>query len=111
MYVQGKGVAADPQAGLNWGRRAAERGHAEAQPALGMSHYEGNFVKQDFLEPHKWFSLAARFGNAKATPLFREVELFMTPEQIAQAGRLVREFKPRTTPAPGVSPSGLPLKP
>ena len=111
MYVQGKGVAADPQAGLKWGRRAAECGHAKAQFALGMDYYEGKLLKQDFVEAHKWVGLAKRSGYSEANPLLREIELFMTPEQIAQAERLVREFKPRKTPAPGASPSGLPLKP
>ena len=105
MYVQGKGVAADPQAGLNWGRRAAERGHAEAQFALGMSYYEGNLVKQDFVEAHKWFSLAERFGNPKAEPLLREIELFMTPEQIAQARKRVQEWKVKTGPQFQARPS------
>ena len=93
MYVIGKGVAADPQTGLNWGRRAAERGHAEAQFALGMDYYEGKLVKEDFVEAHKWFSLAEKFGSSKAKPMIREIELFMTPEQIAQARKQVQEWK------------------
>jgi TPR repeat protein/transglutaminase-like putative cysteine protease len=105
MYFQGKGVAADPQAGLKWGRRAAECGHAKAQFALGMDYYEGELLKQDFVEAHKWVSLAKRSGYSEANPLLREIELFMTPEQITQSQMQVQEWKVKTSPQPQPRPS------
>jgi TPR repeat protein len=52
-------------------------------------------VAQDYVESYKWTSLAAAQGNESAKKTLPFIKLEMTSEQIAEAQRLVREFKPR----------------
>ena len=47
-------------------RSLAERGNAKAQNNLGLMHYKGDGVLQDYNEAAKWYRLAAEQGNAKA---------------------------------------------
>jgi TPR repeat protein len=54
----------------------------------------------------KWTLLAAAQGHEDAERNLPYLKLEMTSEQIAEAQRLVREFKPLKTPEPGASPSG-----
>src|SRR5882672_4364246 len=43
----------------------------------------------------QWYSLAAAQGYEPAFKFLNIVELHMSPEQIAEAQRLARQFKPR----------------
>ena len=45
---------------------AAEQGHAEAQFNLGVLYFNGQGVKQDFVNAKKWFEKAAKQGHAEA---------------------------------------------
>jgi TPR repeat protein len=49
---------------------------------------------KDFTEAYKWFNLASAQGDEKANNGLSAIEREMTPEQIAEAQRLAREFKP-----------------
>jgi TPR repeat protein len=103
-YRNGEGVTRDAVEGAKWYRQAAKQGDATAQYYLGACYVQGEGVAKDYVEGHKWFSLAGHQGveNAK-TNLFL-VEKEMTTEQIAEAQRLAREFKPHKTPEPGAFP-------
>jgi len=46
------------------------------------------------LEAYKWYTLAAKNGNERATELRQDISDQMTPDQIAEAERLVAEWKP-----------------
>ena len=54
----------------------------------------GGRVPQDYVEGHKWLNLAAAAGHTEAGETRELVEKEMTPEQIAEAQRLAREWKP-----------------
>ncbi len=58
-------------------------------------YYKGEGVPQDYVEAHKWLNLAAAKDSqhAKARDL---AAAKMTREQIAEAQRLAREWKPKT---------------
>lgn len=49
-----------------WYRKAAERGHAEAQNNLGLIYVLGRGVRQDDAEAAKWFGRAAAQGYSPA---------------------------------------------
>jgi S1-C subfamily serine protease len=51
-------------------------------------------VPKDYVEAYKWYSLASAQGNKFAEKYLPNLELRMTPEQIAEAQRLAREFQP-----------------
>ena len=81
---------------------AAEQGHAGAQYNRGVAYGKGKGVPQDYVQAHMWFNLAAsRFSASEAEDRDRAVEnrdmiaSRMTPEQLAEAQRLAREWKPK----------------
>jgi TPR repeat protein len=101
LYERGLGVTQDfAEAGL-WFRKAADQGFAKAQFALGNMYTLGLGVPQDSVHALKWFNLAAaRFPASEAkerdqaAKLRDRITARMTPAQIAEAQKLVGEWKP-----------------
>ena len=97
MYINGEGVPQDYAEAAQWYRLAADQGHTNAQFILGVMYQEGEGVPQDLVAAHMWLSLAAEESPAtnRVTDELRDnVEEDMTSEQIAEAQRLAREWKP-----------------
>jgi TPR repeat protein len=86
---------------VKWYRRAAAQGNAAAEFFLGLMYDNGQGVPQDYVEAYKWYNLAAAQGLAEeqgASPAITNrdaIARYMTPDQIAEAQQLSREFKPR----------------
>ena len=100
MYAQGQGVPQDYAESLKWFRKAADQGDALAQSGLALMYQQGQGVPQDYVQAHKWFNLAAsRETDTKRRDLFaRSRDVIagkMTPEKVAEAQRLAREWKPK----------------
>jgi TPR repeat protein/3-methyladenine DNA glycosylase Tag len=95
MYECGRGVQRDHREAVRWYRLAAEQGNASAQASLGLMYEKGQGVLQDYVQAHMWFNLAGVDGNAVAAERRGAVADKMTPEQIAEAQRLAREWKPK----------------
>jgi len=95
VYLEGKGVLPDYEEAAKWFRLAAEHGDAFAQLRLGAMYEKGAGVAQDVVQSHMWLSLALSNGLEGARESLARVERKMTPEQIAQAQKLAREWKPR----------------
>jgi hypothetical protein len=100
MYTNGLGVPLDYTEAAKWVRLAAEQGHAGAQNNLGFMYDHGQGVARDQVKGLMWYSLAAaRFppGEDRDTAVRNReiVERKMTPEQITEAERLAREWKPK----------------
>ena len=66
MYEQGRGAPQDYAEAINWNRKAAEQGHADAQYNLGVMYYNGEGVPLDYAEAARWYRLAAEQGHASA---------------------------------------------
>ena len=100
MYNNGEGVPQDYAEVVKWFLLAAEQGYASAQFNLGVMYHQGEGVPQDYLQAHKWFDLAASRSSGQDGEKFRKTRDrlagTMTPEQIAEAQRLAREWKPKT---------------
>jgi TPR repeat protein len=75
-------------------RPLAEEGDPRAQNNLGLLYATGQGVPQDSVLTLMWFSLAAAQGFAPAKVNEATAVSALTPEQIAEAQRLVREWKP-----------------
>ncbi|WP_417433089.1 sel1 repeat family protein [Hoeflea sp.] len=73
---------------------AADKGLADAQAKLGYSYSTGEGVPQDYALAHMWFNLAAAQGADKAAENRDIVAKKMTRDQIAEAQRMAREWKP-----------------
>ena len=98
LYYQGRGVPQDYAEAVKWYRKAAEQGDNLAQTKLGIAYYEGRGVPQDYVQAHMWANLAAADSTGeeqKSYAMLRdEIAAKMTPEQLAEAQRLAREWKP-----------------
>ena len=93
MYNKGQGVPQDYQEAVKWYRLAAEQGDASAQGSLGLMYGTGKGVPQDYLLAHMWVNMAAAQGNEAGSKGVKILEEIMTPQQIAEAQRLAREWK------------------
>jgi hypothetical protein len=99
MYADGKGVPRDYAEAVKWYRLAADQGDALAQFALGTMYGNGQGMPQGYVRAHMWLNLSAAAGNQKAKKNRDDVAQRMTPAQIAEAQKLVREWKPATQAA------------
>ena len=100
MYFYGQGVPQDYAEAVKWYRLAAEQGQADAQIALGFMYYFGHGVPQDYVQAHMWYSLAAERSSPgedrdQLISYRDEVEAKMSPDQVAEAQRLARGWKPK----------------
>ena len=95
-YDSGWGVPEDPAEAVQWYRLAAEQGYDLALPRLGLSYQLGQGVPQDYVQAHMWFNLEAarapRWRRGGAAERRDTVADLMTPEQLAEAQRLAREW-------------------
>jgi TPR repeat protein len=99
MYQFGKGFPKDELEAVRWYRLAADQGLAFAQQAIGFMYEWGSGVPQDYVQAHMWYNLAGASGQIPDAMDYRErVARKMTSDQIAEAQRLAREWKPKTTP-------------
>jgi TPR repeat protein len=87
-------VSKDKVEAVKWYRKAAEQNLAMAQYNLGICYANGRGVTKDYVEAYKWFNLASLQDVAGAKQNLDITESRMTPKQITEAQRLVREFKP-----------------
>jgi len=100
MYATGQGVPQDDAEALKWYRLAAEQGLAAAQHNLGLMYFEGLGIPQDYVQAYMWFNLAASRPASEAKErdvMVRVRDMIaskMTPEQLAEAQKLAREWKP-----------------
>ena len=93
-YYHGNGVTQDHAEAASWYRKAAEQGEANAENNLGACYASGNGVIKDYVQAYKWDNLASAQGIDSAKQFLPNLERRMAPEQIAEAQRLAREFKP-----------------
>ena len=94
--AKGSNVPRDDLEALKWYRKAAKQGHGSAQNNLGVRYSKGEGVTQDYVEAYMWFSIAGTKGIAAGIKNRDALGMIMTPEQIAEAQKLAREWKPVT---------------
>jgi uncharacterized protein len=93
MYHDGLGIQKDGTEAAYWMRKSAEHGVNSAQFFLGVMYENVDGVRQDYVLAHMWFNLAAA-GDDSLKQRRDELAAKMTPEQIAEAQRLAREWTP-----------------
>jgi uncharacterized protein len=101
MYYHGEGVLRDYAEAAEWLRKAADQGNADAQYNLGRMYYTGEGVTSDYIQAFVWFSLSAADSKGlsqKDAIIGRDfIAEKMWPQQMAEAKRLAREWKPQKT--------------
>jgi len=95
LYLQGEGAPQSAQMALFWFSRAAEQGDVLAFAKLGWIYAQGRGMLQDFIQAYMWYNLAATNGDKPAAELRDALAKQMTPDQIAEAQKLAREWKPK----------------
>ncbi len=104
IYAEGLGVPKNAAESAKWYTRAAIKGEVTAQSCIALAFAEGNGVPVDAVEAYKWWNLAsvsrgedgdemARFRRSMAN-CRDTIAVQMTREQIAEAQRKCRDWKP-----------------
>ena len=101
MYANGEGVPQDYAEAVKWYRLAVEQGNALAQRNLGIMYYNGHGVPQDYVRAHMWLNLAAsrypatvKKDREEAARDRDRVARLLSPEALARAQRMAREWRP-----------------
>jgi TPR repeat protein len=99
IYYYGRGAPQDYAEAVKWWTLAAESNIAIAQLNLSVMYANGDGVPQDYVKAHIYANLAAAqlpAGEDRDTAVKNReiVSKLMTPDQVAQAQRLAREWRP-----------------
>jgi TPR repeat protein len=109
-YAKGQGVTQDWVEANKWFRKSADQGNLDAQSMLGFNYANGRGVSQNVVEALKWSILAASQSLASQTipdaGALRDAAAHnhdfllanMSTDQIAEAQKLAREWKPTRQP-------------
>ena len=93
LYAEGQGVPQDFTQAAEWYRRAAEQGLADAQYNLASIYANGDGINTDFAAAYLWFTLAAGQGDADAERGLEVIGRRMSPAELDEGQRLVRNFR------------------
>jgi hypothetical protein len=112
FYLTGRGCQKDFKKAARWYRLSADQGEDDAQVATGVMFGNGYGVPQDDVQAYMWFTLAIASTQRHGYPpevlqialnrATRDRDIVargMTQNQIAEAQRLAREWKPKTNRA------------
>ncbi len=100
-YLLGTYIPKDYSEAVKWFRKAADQGSTNAQELLALRYERGEGVPLDYVEAHKWYSLAAsgthlpgRNISSSAIKSRDRTANMMTAQQVDEAQKLAREWKP-----------------
>jgi TPR repeat protein len=95
QYAAGRGVPLDKVEAAKWYSLAAHQGIAEAQGALGRLYLNGDGVPENRVVAYCWLDLASEGGDLGAKTAKEVLEKTLTPAQLAEARRLLGEWRLR----------------
>ena len=87
----------EPNESLKWFCLAANQGHVESQTELSNRYADGAGVPLDDVLAYMWANLAAVSGNEIAKKQRSDLKEKMSKEQVAEAQRLCRDWRPSNT--------------
>lgn len=79
---------------VKWLNLSAAQGNEDAQYRLGLILYEGKLIPADHVNGAKWVLLAEAGGSREARWLIKEMKVFLSAGEMAEARRRADEFKP-----------------
>jgi uncharacterized protein len=94
LYETGQGVTRNYTKAAEWYGRAARQGNPVAQTQLGNMYRLGRGVPQNYVLAYMWLDLAERKGSRQAVKLKTNVSGKMTKKQLAEAKKLINNWKP-----------------
>jgi TPR repeat protein len=95
LYDYGRSVPQDFKKAVYWYRLSAKQSNELAQRRLGLMYERGDGVPKDYVQAYMWYSLGAAKGAERGVALRDALAKQMTPEQIAEANQLAKEWKPK----------------
>lgn len=100
LYEHGFGIEKDPAKAIEWYLKAANQGDLKAQANLGAIYASGEGVPRDLVQAYVWLTLGAPKGDPLQSFPLTQLKQGMTPAQIQEGERLVREFRAKHGAAP-----------
>ena len=94
LFDYGRGGPQDFRMAVRWYRRAADQGNDLARRRLGLLYERGDGVQKDYVQAYMWYMLGAANGGKTGTLMRDELAIKMTSDQLAEAKKLAREWKP-----------------
>lgn len=94
LYENGTGVGRDAVEAAVLLEKASARGNAQARTALGMKYMTGNGVPANPVVAHMYLTLGASLGDESGEAALRKIELELSPERLAEAQRMARNWRP-----------------
>lgn len=102
IYANGQGVEKNYAEAVKCYRMAAEQNDPTAQNNLGVMCANGQGIEKDYIQAYVYLNLASKV-NPEAARNRDLLEQKMSPQQVAEAQKLTREWKPRAVMAAGES--------
>jgi hypothetical protein len=95
LLMYARGGQQDYKMAVYYLRLAANQGNDLAQRRLGQMYERGEGVQQDYVKAYMWYSLGSANGVEAGARLRDALAKRMEPDQIAEAQKLAREWKPK----------------
>ncbi|MEK7349658.1 MAG: tetratricopeptide repeat protein, partial [Nitrospirota bacterium] len=95
LYDYARGGPQDFKMAVRWYRRSAEQGNDLAQRRLGLLYERGDGVQKDYVQAYMWYKVGAANGGKSGAIMRDELAARMTSDQLAEAKKLAREWKPK----------------
>jgi uncharacterized protein len=98
-YEAGRsGLKQDYAIAASWYQKSADQGNAYAQASLGILYHSGKGLPHDDVQSEMWLIISAEHVQKDDRETIVEmrdsVATHLTPQQLAEARRLAREWKP-----------------
>jgi len=94
MYALGLGVERDDIRAFDWYLRSSLKGHPGAQSGLGWYYEVGRGIPEpDLVRAYLWYALSAIGGDVDAPDSLEELTPKLTPEERAQAEKMVDDYR------------------
>ena len=95
LLMYARGGQQDYKMAVYYLRLSANQGNDLAQRRLGQMYERGDGVPQDYVKAYMWYSLGTANGVEAGARLRDALAKRMDPDQIAEAQKLAREWKPK----------------
>lgn len=95
LLMYARGGQQDYKMAVYYLRLSANQGNDLAQRRLGQMYERGDGVPQDYVKAYMWYSLGTANGMEAGARLRDALAKRMDPDQIAEAHKLAREWKPK----------------
>ena len=96
FLLRGIGVPKDIEKASKLFHETAAYGDPGAHEELGRMYFEGEGVEKDIVEAYKWTFMATRsMTQFEAPALLRKLKEQITPEQLTEAEKSIKEWKPK----------------